>query len=78
MDLRQDARALELLKAQGRTPVTSSEGNAAAKRIGARYMEASAKVGTGVRDVFELALKESMKNRGGIKKISKKVKCTVL
>lgn len=41
-------------------------------------MEASAKVGTGVHEVFDLALKESMKNRGGIKKISKKVKCIIL
>jgi len=91
-DLRTDPRALDLLKAQGRHPVTTMEGQAVAKRIGAKYAEVSAITGQGVEEVFDLALKEAMKgrgiggssggggygggNRGRMGK--RKVKCTVL
>ncbi|GAA6029469.1 hypothetical protein JCM8097_003695 [Rhodosporidiobolus ruineniae] len=64
-DLRTDQRAIDLLRAQGRHPVTPQEGEAVAKRIGARYAEVSAREGRGVEEVFELALGEAMMSKGG-------------
>ncbi|ORY78420.1 P-loop containing nucleoside triphosphate hydrolase protein [Leucosporidium creatinivorum] len=64
-DLRHDTRALDLLKAQGRHPVTRAEGEAVARKIGARYAEVSAMKGEGVEEVFDLALREAMRNQGG-------------
>ncbi|KAM0755911.1 ras-domain-containing protein [Meredithblackwellia eburnea MCA 4105] len=78
-DLRSDQRTLDLLKAQGRKPVSPQEGADVARRIGARYMEVSAKTGRGVQEVFELALKEGMK--GGHNQVLGKIrkgKCVVL
>jgi GTPase SAR1 family protein len=77
-DLRRDSRAIDLLIAQGRHPVTEAEGSAVARRIGARYAEVSAINGTGVEEVFDLALKEAMRGRtlGTIKK--KVLKCVVV
>ncbi|KAK0433729.1 small GTPase superfamily [Armillaria borealis] len=46
------------------------------KEIGAKYIECSAKTGTGVHDVFNLALKESMKGRWG--KIVRERRCVVI
>ncbi|GAA5900753.1 hypothetical protein JCM6882_007656 [Rhodosporidiobolus microsporus] len=65
VDLRTDQRTLDLLRAQGRHPVTPSEGEAVAKRIGARYAEVSAMRGEGVEEVFERALGEAMRGIGG-------------
>ena len=65
-----------MLGAQGQTPVTPEQGASVAKEIGARYIECSAKMGTGVQDVFNLALKESMKGKWG--KMVKQRKCVVL
>ncbi|KAI5480962.1 small GTPase, Rho type [Pseudohyphozyma bogoriensis] len=64
-DLRRDSRTLDLLKAQGRTPITTAEGQAAARRIKAKYAEVSAMKGEGVNDVFEMALREALKGSGG-------------
>jgi len=44
--------------------------------MGAKYIECSAKTGLGVKDVFSLALKESMKGRWG--RVVKERKCAVL
>lgn len=88
-DLRQDSRALDLLKAQGRHPVTREEGESVARKIGARYAEVSAMKGEGVEQVFDLALKEAMKNQGGLGRFvggggaggggkRRKVKCVVV
>lgn len=65
-----------MLGAQGQTTVTPEQGAAVAKSIGARYMECSAKSGEGVQDVFNTALRESMKGKWG-KKIKSK-RCVVL
>lgn len=54
-----------MLGAQGQTPVTPEQGSDVAKEIGAKYIECSAKTGSGVQDVFNLALKESMKRAWG-------------
>lgn len=64
-DLRKDEQTRSLLRAQGLVPVTSEQGATVAKEIGAKYAECSAKNGVGVQEVFQLALKESMKGRWG-------------
>lgn len=67
-DLRQDARAIELLAAQGRQPITTAEGQAVAKRIGAqRYLEVCALRDRGVKEVFAEAVEEALGGgrRGG-------------
>ncbi|KIL00664.1 hypothetical protein PAXRUDRAFT_821463 [Paxillus rubicundulus Ve08.2h10] len=76
IDLRKDDQTRRMLNAQGQVPVTPEQGADVAKEIGAKYMECSAKTGTGVQDVFNLALKESMKGRWG--KIVKQRRCVVV
>lgn len=76
-DLRRDETTKRMLSAQGQTPVTSEQGAAVAREIGAKYIECSAKTGTGVQDVFSLALKESMRGKWG-KIVKKKKGCVVL
>lgn len=66
-DLRRDEQTRRMLGAQGQTPVTPEQGSDVAKEIGAKYIECSAKTGSGVQDVFNLALKESMKRAWGRK-----------
>ena len=65
-----------MLGAQGQTTVTPEQGAAVAKTIGARYMECSAKTGEGVQDVFNAALRESMRGKWGKK--FKQRRCVVL
>lgn len=64
-----------MLSAQGQTPITSEQGAAVAREIGAKYIECSAKTGAGVQEVFSLALKESMRGRWG--KMVKERRCVV-
>ncbi|KAF7796798.1 hypothetical protein EIP86_007982 [Pleurotus ostreatoroseus] len=75
-DLRRDEQTRRMLGAQGQTPITPEQGAAVAKEIGAKYIECSAKTGTGVQEVFHLALKESMKGRWG--KIVKQRRCILV
>jgi Rho family protein len=65
-----------MLGAQGQVPVTPDQGGAVAREIGAKYIECSAKTGSGVQDVFNLALRESMKGRWG--KMVKQRRCVVV
>ncbi|KAI0811078.1 P-loop containing nucleoside triphosphate hydrolase protein [Irpex lacteus] len=74
-DLRRDEQTKRMLNAQGQTPVTPEQGAAVAREIGAKYIECSAKTGTGIQEVFTLALKESMKGKWG--KIVKQRRCVV-
>ncbi|RSH91490.1 Rho GTPase [Saitozyma podzolica] len=77
-DLRQDATTISLMAAQGTTPITPVEGERVAKEIGAkRYLECSAKEGWGVREVFDAAVRESLR-RGGVGRMVKGKKCVVL
>jgi len=76
IDLRKDETTRRMLGAQGQTAVTPEQGEAVAKEIGAKYMECSAKTGQGVKDVFNAALKESVKGRRWTVKPTRK--CVVL
>ncbi|KIJ60654.1 hypothetical protein HYDPIDRAFT_98228 [Hydnomerulius pinastri MD-312] len=75
-DLRRDDQTRRMLGAQGQVPVTTEQGANVAKEIGAKYIECSAKTGTGVQDVFNLALRESMKGKWG--KMVKQRRCVVV
>ncbi|KAF8646000.1 hypothetical protein AX16_007426 [Volvariella volvacea WC 439] len=75
-DLRGDEQTKRMLSAQGQVPVTAEQGGLVAKEIGAKYIECSAKTGAGVQDVFNLALKESMKGRWN--KMVKQRRCVVI
>ena len=55
-DLRHKRTCIELLRTQGLTPVTPEQGQAVANRMGAIYIECSAKEQKGVAEVFELAI----------------------
>ncbi|KAF8479062.1 signal transducer [Russula ochroleuca] len=74
-DLRRDDNTRRMLGAQGQTPVTPDQGAEVAREIGAKYVECSAKTGTGVQEVFSLALRESMKGKWG--KITRQRRCVV-
>ena len=75
-DLRRDEQTRRMLGAQGQVPVTPEQGGNVAREIGAKYIECSAKTGSGVQDVFNLALRESMKGRWG--KMVKQRRCVVV
>jgi len=75
-DLRRDDTTKRMLSAQGQTTVSPDQGAAVAKEIGAKYAECSAKTGSGVHEVFNLALSQSMKGRWG--KIVKTKGCVVI
>ncbi|KZT03443.1 signal transducer [Laetiporus sulphureus 93-53] len=75
IDLRRDEQTKRMLSAQGLTPVTTDQGASVAREIGAKYIECSAKLGTGVQEVFTLALKESM--RGKWTTLVKQRRCVV-
>src|SRR5271163_3363154 len=92
-DLRTKRTCIDLLKTQGLTPVTPEQGQAVADRMGATYIECSAKESRGVNEVFELAINTaiaveernraevSASNSGGGWKGGKKVKkrtCRIL
>ncbi|KAH8990717.1 P-loop containing nucleoside triphosphate hydrolase protein [Lactarius deliciosus] len=74
-DLRRDDNTRRMLGAQGQKPVTPEQGAEVAQEIGAKYIECSAKTGSGVQDVFALALRESMKGKWG--KIARQRQCVV-
>ncbi|OCF77547.1 rho family protein [Kwoniella mangroviensis CBS 8886] len=76
-DLRSDPQTQSLMAAQGTKPITSIEGEKVSKEIGAkRYLECSAKEGWGVKEVFDNAIKESLKKGGRGKGRGKK--CVIL
>lgn len=80
-DLRQDQRANDLLAAQGTTTVSTAQGMAVARRIGARYAECSARFNEGVQEVFALALDEATRGPRGSsfgKRARRQARCTVL
>lgn len=76
-DLRNNKNATELLKTQGMTPVTPSQGQSVASKMQAKYMECSSKAGTGVEDVFDLAISMAIGDMS-VKKKPKKKNCVIL
>lgn len=75
-DLRNDHATTENLRQQQQQPVSTTEGQAVAQKIGAAdYLECSARTGQGVREVFEAATRASLKTKN---KKEKKKKCVVL
>ncbi|OAP57054.1 GTP-binding protein rhoC [Fonsecaea erecta] len=88
-DLRNKRTCIELLRTQGLTPVTPEQGAAVAQRMGAMYIECSAKENKGIQEVFDLAINtaiqveeesfEAKPNNKGVKvKKAKKRKCVFL
>ncbi|CAI0654443.1 GTP-binding protein rhoC [Colletotrichum fructicola] len=55
-DLRFKKTCIDMLKTQGLTPVTTEQGRAVARKMGAQYMECSSKEMTGVDEIFEQAI----------------------
>jgi GTPase SAR1 family protein len=61
-DLRHKKTCIEMLKTQGLTPVTTEQGMAVAKKMGAQYMECSSKEMVGVDEIFERAIHTVVSN----------------
>ena len=55
-DLRHKKTCIELLKTQGLTPVTPEQGRVVAAKMGAVYMECSAKERIGIEEIFDQAI----------------------
>lgn len=65
-DLRNDPHTIDRLRQANQQPISSSEGQSVADKIGAqKYLECSAKTGQGVREVFETATRASLSTKGG-------------
>jgi GTPase SAR1 family protein len=69
-DLRHKKTCIELLKTQGLTPVTPEQGRAVAAKMGAVYMECSAKERIGIEEIFDkaiiMAVGEEQKEEGEV------------
>ncbi|KAG9082156.1 GTP-binding protein Rho1, partial [Ceratobasidium sp. 370] len=79
-DLRYDPKMIEELRKTGRYPVTPEEGMRVAQKIGAlHYFECAAKMGEGVREVFQYATRAGLRSKYGKKELkSKSSDCVVL
>lgn len=78
IDLRNDSKTIEALSQLGQAPVSTSEGQAVAEKIKAiNYLECSAKLNQGVREVFEAATRAALETKEKDKK-KKKKKCLIL
>lgn len=88
-DLRSKRTCIELLRTQGLTPVTPEQGATVAKKMGALYIECSAKEAKGINEVFELAINTAVQTeedsyeaapskQGNKVKKAKKRKCVFL
>ncbi|GMM30230.1 Rho family GTPase [Martiniozyma asiatica (nom. inval.)] len=76
IDLRNDQKTLERLSKGGLQPVSTGEGQAVAEKIKAiNYLECSAKLNQGVREVFEAATRAALETK---EKEKKKKKCVIL
>jgi Ras homolog gene family, member A len=55
-DLRTNKTCIDMLKTQGLSPVTSQQGEAVARKMGAAYMGCSSKEMKGVEEIFDKAI----------------------
>lgn len=77
MDLRQDEYTIRELQRSKQSPVSHSEGEQMASRIGAKaYIECSALTKEGIREVFEQATRAALQRKTG--KNKKKSKCDII
>jgi len=77
MDLRQDEYTIRELQRSKQSPVSHSEGEQMASRIGAKsYIECSALTKEGIREVFEQATRAALQRKPG--KGKKKSKCDII
>ncbi|BFZ62600.1 RHO4 protein [Saitoella coloradoensis] len=74
-DLRHNRLCLDLLRAQGQTPVTFQQATAVAEQMRAQYVECSSKENKNVKEVFDLAVNTAIGN-DSLKKLRRK--CVVL
>lgn len=76
VDLRNDPVTIKNLQADQQQPVSTSEGQEVAGKIGSKhYLECSARTGEGVREVFETATRASLVTK---EKKKERRKCVVL
>ena len=57
VDARSDEVTLQKLRESKKEPISSEQGQALAKELGARYFETSSKTGQGIRTLFETAVR---------------------
>ncbi|KAA8910362.1 hypothetical protein TRICI_004160 [Trichomonascus ciferrii] len=63
-DLRSDMTSLQHLKSKGQRPITTEEGKKVAQQCGAfKYMECSARAGTGVAEIFNQSISIVLNDR---------------
>ncbi|MCJ1224862.1 Rho GTPase [Toensbergia leucococca] len=67
-DLRTNSKCIDLLKAQGLTPVMPEQGRRVAEKMGATYVECSSKEMRGIKEVFELAVDTAIGQEIGLQK----------
>eukprot|EP01080_Neovahlkampfia_damariscottae_P002796 gene2796-4204_t len=78
-DLREDQKTIDSLSAKGLKPVSTEEGEAFAKSIGAKhYVECSAKENDGVKQVFDKAFKTGIFDKSPNTSGSSKGGCQIL
>ncbi|KAG0690129.1 GTP-binding protein Rho1 [Pichia californica] len=80
IDLRNDRTTIDRLAQLGQQPVSTAEGQEVADKINAlTYMECSAKLNQGVREVFEAATRATLSNvkEREIKKKKKMKRCVI-
>lgn len=78
-DLRGNSEWEKKLADEGKTMLTPQDGERLAREIGARqYLECSALTQTGLKDVFDEAIKIALENKEQQQKKPKKKRCTIM
>ena len=77
-DMRENREIIGKLQAKGTMPITTEQGEAKAREIGAKYVECSAMTQKGVKNVFESAVSAGLGEMEKPKKKKKKVGCLIM